>query len=156
MLLKLSRVYCCSPLLQLEHVGACGFLPDACKFAMCLPSWLWVCKCKLCMHVCHVFTIMAFPSFSSMLCQSSWQSQDYLALIFSEIFSQLLKPRTIFLSQSSQALGNLFSSPGKSLEADVPIKHEKHSRKASEAQVILISSTFRHCCNVTHIFKIGT
>ena len=118
MLLKLSRVYCCSPLLQLEHVDS--FLMHA-----SLPCVYPHGSGHACLPCVHSHGFAKLLKHVSMLCQSSWQSQDYLALIFSQIFSQLLKPRTIFLS--------VFSSPGKSLEADVPIKHEKHSRKASEA-----------------------
>ena len=141
MLLKLSRVYCCTPLLQLEHVHVDSFLMHA-----SLPCVYPHGSGHACLPCVHSHGFAKLLKHVSMLCQSSWQSQDYLALIFSRIFSQLLKPLSL----------TVFSSPGKSLEADVPIKHEKHSRKASEAQVILISSTFRHCCNVTHIFKIGT
>ena len=100
MLLKLSRVYCCTPLLQLEHVDS--FLMHA-----SLPCVYPHGSGHACLPCVHSHGFAKLLKHVSMLCQSSWQSQDYLALIFSRIFSQLLKPRTIFLSQSSEAPGNL-------------------------------------------------
>ena len=139
MLLKLSRFYCCSPLLQLEHVDS--FLMHAslpCVYPhgsghACLPCVHSHGFAKLLKHVMPIFLAISGLSCSNIFPDffSASQAQDDLSL-------------------------TVFSSPGKSLEVDVPIKHEKHSRKASEAQVISIIFSFGHCCIVTHIFKIGT